>query len=390
MKFVTESIKYLALDTLNIKELLIRMKKFIAGKFINSDKANNIKDLEGMGKAIQEFIAMVYELHQNALHINNNNMTFRSKVKSKFASQVKNTQATSIKDKDTVKLTFVSAIPPPIPAKLNKEVKKISKYFKKIKKPTATKLYAQALTFNTNPNITSKNITMNILKIKEAFLSLSNKKINIVQKIVNGTNDKPKLRLNMTTKGLSHKQVIVPMNNDLGKRFIKDSANYVTNISHALKSIKSNICTDFICADIKGVIISTNSIALNSNLQEIKKYVKNSLQINDNSIVTSRLFQSKSYLKIVRIPYYIDKSNTRISLEDIKRILKNTHIFNNIVLASKPRIIKVSPKSDMAIIWINMWDNQNDNNAKKIINRQFNVRSIIAMMRGANINPGIP
>ena len=52
MKFVTESIKYLALDTLNIKELLIRMKKFIAGKFINSDKANNIKDLEGMGKAI--------------------------------------------------------------------------------------------------------------------------------------------------------------------------------------------------------------------------------------------------------------------------------------------------------------------------------------------------
>jgi len=58
-------------------------------------------------------------------------MTFRSKVKSKFAPQVKNIQAIPIKGKDMVKSTFVSAIPPPILAKLNKEVKEISKYFKK-------------------------------------------------------------------------------------------------------------------------------------------------------------------------------------------------------------------------------------------------------------------
>ena len=78
--------EHLASDTLNIKESLIRMKKFIAGKSINSDKANDVKNLEGMRKAIWEFIAMVYKLHWDALYINNNNMTFRSKVKSKFAS----------------------------------------------------------------------------------------------------------------------------------------------------------------------------------------------------------------------------------------------------------------------------------------------------------------
>ena len=55
-------------------------------------------------------------------------------------------------------------------------------------------------------------------------------------------------------------------------------------------------------------------------------------------------------------------------LKDIKKILKNNHIFNNIVLAFRPRIIKVSPKSDMAIIWIDIWDTQNSFKAKSIIN----------------------
>jgi len=55
--------KYLASDALNIKKSLFRMWKFIAGKSINSSKANNFKDLMGMDKALWEFISMVYELY---------------------------------------------------------------------------------------------------------------------------------------------------------------------------------------------------------------------------------------------------------------------------------------------------------------------------------------
>ena len=90
------------------------------------------------------------------------------------------------------------------------------------------------------------------------------------------------------------------------------------------------------------------------------------------------------------ILYFVDKSNTCIFSEDIEHILKNNHIFNDIILMSKPYIIKVSPKSDMAIAWIDIRDTQNGNNAKKIINRHFNVGSVIVMVRGTNINPGIP
>ena len=222
------------------------------------------------------------------------------------------------------------------------------------------------------------------------FPDLSNKKIDPIQKVINEKNNKPKLRINMTTKGSSHKQVIIPMPNKLDKNFTKDSASHIININHALKNIKSNICADFIISDSKGIIITTNNVASNSDLLEIEKYVKNLLKDNDNTVSSPRLPQSKSYLKIIGIPYYIDNSSTHIFSEDIKHILKNNHIFNNIIFASRPHIIKVSPKLDMAVVWIDIWDNQNGSNTRKVINRRFNVRNIVATVKGANMNSGIP
>ena len=57
------------------------------------------------------------------------------------------------------------------------------------------------------------------------------------------------------------------------------------------------------------------------------------------------------------------------------------------MLASRSCIIKVSPKSDMAIIWINIWDVQNSNKVKKLINRYFNIESYIATIRNINMDP---
>ena len=107
-------------------------------------------------------------------------------------------------------------------------------------------------------------------------------------------------------------------------------------------------------------------------------------------VSSPKLPQSKSYLIIIDISYISKRSNIWISSDEIKNILKNNHIFNNIILISKPQVIKVSSKSDMAIIWINIWNTQNGSNAKKIINRCFNVGSFIATVHGANMNPGVP
>jgi len=40
----------------------------------------------------------------------------------------------------------------------------------------------------------------------------------------------------------------------------------------------------------------------------------------------------------------------------IKTILKNNHIFNNMSIMLKSCVIKMSPKSNMAIVWLNIWN----------------------------------
>ena len=83
---------------------------------------------------------------------------------------------------------------------------------------------------------------------------------------MNGSNNKSKLKISMTTKGSSHKQVIIPMSNDIAKEFIKELNSHITNINHALKAIKSSTIADFICVDDKGIVITINNVASSLDL----------------------------------------------------------------------------------------------------------------------------
>ena len=74
----------------------------------------------------------------------------------------------------------------------------------------------------------------------------------------------------------------------------------------------------------------------------------------------------------------------------MESIIKAFHIFNDIKIASKPHVCKMSLKSDMAIVWIDIWDSQNGISVKKIINWSLNIGSFITTVRGANMNSGVP
>lgn len=135
----------------------------------------------------------------------------------------------------------IKRLPPPILAKLPKEVKEILKYFKMTGSTKLDnnkgKLYAQMSK--------SRNTTKKVLKIKKVFSNLKADKINNIQKIIKG-NSKPKLKINIITKDHSRKQVIVPMNNNNKTKFIEDSNNHITNLNRVLKNIKSEIMVDFV------------------------------------------------------------------------------------------------------------------------------------------------
>ena len=77
------AMKYLVSDVKNIKDFLWRMGKYIRGKSINSNP-NNIKDLEGISKAVWEFLSSIYNSYWNSLYIDDTNITFRNKISSKF------------------------------------------------------------------------------------------------------------------------------------------------------------------------------------------------------------------------------------------------------------------------------------------------------------------
>jgi len=50
----------------------------------------------------------------------------------------------------------------------------------------------------------------------------------------------------MTMKGLSRKQVIIPMSNDNKTKFMESVSFYITNLNRALKNIKSEVMANFV------------------------------------------------------------------------------------------------------------------------------------------------
>jgi len=126
------------------------------------------------------------------------------------------------------------------------------------KKPTKSYTQVSKQTANTSK----------VLKIKELFPALNAKQINQVNNIIKN-NPKPKPHIQMTTKGLSRKQIIVPMSSDNNNSVMKNSAAHVVNINKLLRNAKSEVSVDYICSDPIGISIVTNKVALQSDLQII-------------------------------------------------------------------------------------------------------------------------
>ena len=162
----------------------------------------------------------------------------------------------------------------------------------------------------------------------------------------------------MTTKGLLQKQIIVPINSDNKSNFIVSLSKHITNLNSILKSIKLEFRADFVYLDQHSIIIIINKVTFLLDLQTIKKYIRNTDYTKSKDIKLLHLPQLKSYLKIIDISYLMKNTNTFISSSIIKSILKNNHIFNNMLITSKSCIIKMSPKLNMAIVWLDIWDVQ--------------------------------
>jgi len=231
------------------------------------------------------------------------------------------------------KLVEFTKLPSPqLSPRLSKEVLERSKYHRK----NATS--KQRKPGDSKPSYTQvslRNIT-NILKIEKNFPELSIKQMEELNKSVFNNSSKLKPKINIMTQDPSCKQVIVPMDSENSKKFTSSLGNHITNLNCTLKNIKSETIVNFICINYRGLIITSNKVTSPLDISIINKYVKSCNNIDTNDIQDIRFLQSKSYLKILGILYLIEGTNTPINLGVVESIIKSTHIFDNIKIASKP------------------------------------------------------
>ena len=169
------------------------------------------------------------------------------------------------------KPTEISITPPSIFLRLSKETLAKSKFFKKdnIKKNHMLKYW----------NLTLKNI----IKIKNTFPKLPTKKVVKVNDIVNKSS-LVKLKKKITIKRPSRKQVIILIDITTAKIIVNQANSIIIIINTGLKNLNFKTIADFIKLVNNRVVININQAALPQDMSVIIKTIKNTINVNLDSI----------------------------------------------------------------------------------------------------------
>jgi len=373
--------KFLQNDVRNMACSLQRMACFLKQRSLEGRDGNNIPQLELFGESTWEFISTIFESGWDQLHSSKN-----TTIHDNISTHVGNMQTCdrTAENNTYPKTATKRKTPPPIPPRPSKEQMENSKKHQEARStkgkssPYLPIFYVQAT-----------NAVVNILKIKEAFPALPNKKILEIHDAAFPKPDNKGRKIQHTMKGPSRKQAIVPTSDNIKDTIMGDANAHIFQINMLLKSIKSTTRAEFIHPCPGGVSINTNSVPNTSDLNTIERYLKSINGAGNDEVLALWLSQSKSYLKITGIPYIQPNSN-KLTSDDITTTMKQLELFEPVNLTAKPRVIKASSKSNMAIIWFDIWDSQNGSKAKLLINHSFNFGRYIAMIRATNMNPGVP
>jgi len=133
------------------------------------------------------------------------------------------------------------------------------------------------------------NSAVSILKIKEAFPTLPNKKILKIHNIAFSKLDNKEQKIQSTTKDPSRKQAIVPAFNKLMDIIIGEANTHIFQINMLLRNIKSILRAKFIHPCPGGISINTNNVPNPSDLTTMEQYLKSINSANNNEILASCL-----------------------------------------------------------------------------------------------------
>ena len=78
--------------------------------------------------------------------------------------------------------------------------------------------------------------------------------------------------------------------------------------------------------------------------------MKKTAGLGEVAEIEPRLPLSKSFLKVLCVPYWDSKTSLPITPAQVAEALSSSPLFEGIILISMPCIMKASPSSDMSVI----------------------------------------
>jgi len=170
------------------------------------------------------------------------------------------------------KQTDILRIPLPISSRPSKSMLAKSKIFNKNQPSNSSS------NFNNQSYVqVSKSNIKEIIKIKDTFPKLSFDKITEIYNIINNTSQKSKLKFNMMI--LQENKSSYPwVWTTLKELFFKQIITLLT----------FKISTDYIWSDNRGIILTTNKVAVFSDLNIVEKYMKELNNVNSNDLMNCK------------------------------------------------------------------------------------------------------
>ena len=160
----------------------------------------------------------------------------------------------------------------------------------------------------------------------------------------------------MTTHGPTRRQVLIPLDTSTAEVVVANATTAVESCNRGLVETYFKLRVESVCKAWDRISMSTNFVASAAELEVIKQWLKKVADLAASTVVKPRLPQSKPFLKILGVPYWGNNSLLPITQAQVESVITNTLIFEGVVLASRPHNMKVSPSSDMSVIWIDIWD----------------------------------
>ena len=112
----------------------------------------------------------------------------------------------------------------------------------------------------------------------------------------------------MTTQRPTRHQVLIPLAPAAAEVVVANAASAVESCNKGLVSARSKLRVESVRKAWDGVSMSTNSVASVAELEVIKQWLKKTAGLGVITEVELHLPQSKSFLKVLGIPYWNSKS----------------------------------------------------------------------------------